>query len=388
MEQILPQHWTYLYFGLIFAITCAQILVVYILSSSSNPPAGLGLYTVYFMAAMLGWFAVALQQGPAGAFGVDVPAVAMIINSYILFLAAGQRARCITGRLILGLVCLSAVLSVFFAPPQRMFFIQITTMALFFAATGALCARRAWQQHNSGDAIAVFAALIMVLGTATAIYHLTSSHDMVQSQAIAFGVHSAAYVLVAIGFLASVLVEYQQHLSHLATEDALTGLLNRRGMEETLHLSLAQAARQGLPTSALLVDIDHFKRINDGFGNDVGDQVIRQVARSLERASRATDVVARTGGEEYLLILPQTDLEAARVLAERIRAGTSEQALLARGQRVPVTVSIGVATVTGEVDLDALNYEARRALHLAKRGGRNQVASVQTQPLRFQSAAV
>jgi diguanylate cyclase (GGDEF)-like protein len=387
MEQIFAENWSFLHFGLIFSITSAQMLVVYVLSDSSNPPAGLGLYTVYFMAALLGWIVLTLQQGAGTPMAIDVPSVAAIINSYILFLAAGQRAKIKHGRLPLGLVCFLACLSVLFLPPQQVFAVQAGIATLFFAAAGALCSWRAWQQRNIGDAIIAYAALVMVVGIPVALYQLLEQNNYPGAQAIAFGVHSCAYALVAIGFLASVLIEYQQHLSHLATEDPLTGLLNRRGLEDALSLSLAQAARKALNTSAIMVDIDHFKRVNDSFGHEVGDQVIKLVAEFLRTMSRASDVVARTGGEEYLLILPDTSLDAARVLAERIRMAIAEHPLLVSRQRIPVTVSLGVASVTGEADLDELYKEADRAMYLAKRGGRNRVASVENKPVHLSTSA-
>lgn len=383
MEQILPEHWAFMHFTLIFAVTCAQMLVVYVLSDSSNPPAGLGLYTVYFMAALLGWIAATLQQSSSTPMAVDVPAVASIINSYILFLAAGQRAALTRGRLTLGGICLVACLSVFFLSPGPMFLVQITCAAVFFAATGLICSVRAIRQQNIGDAIIAGAALIMAMGIPVALYQAVMLQNYPLAQAIAFGVHSTAYALVAIGFLASVLIEYQQHLSHLATRDPLTRLLNRRGLEDALQLSLAHANRKGLPTSALMLDIDHFKKVNDSFGHEVGDQVIRQISVIAERASRSSDVVARIGGEEFLLILPDTDLDSARILAERIRVGVGERPLLADNQRVPVTVSLGVACATGDIKLDELSQEADRALYIAKRGGRNRVASVENKPIHL-----
>ena len=108
MEQIHPDNWVVMYFGLILLITCAQMLVVYVLSDASNPAPGLGLYAVYFMAALLGWIAFALQQGSAVPMAVDVPSVASMLNSYILFLAAGQRAGIVRGRYLLGAICLIA----------------------------------------------------------------------------------------------------------------------------------------------------------------------------------------------------------------------------------------------------------------------------------------
>ena len=240
--------------------------------------------------------------------------------------------------------------------------------------------------HDWG-AIIAYAAAMMVAGIPIALYQLLSADNYAKAQAIAFGVHSSAYALVAIGFLASVLIEYQQHLSHLATEDPLTRLLNRRGLEGALYISLAHASRQELTTSAIMVDIDHFKKVNDSFGHEVGDNVIKQVAEFLQRMSRASDVVARTGGEEYLLVLPDTGLDAARILAERIRVAIAERPMVVDHQRISITVSLGVASVVGEVDLDALSREADRAMYLAKRGGRNRVASVENNPVHLSTAA-
>ena len=387
MEQIYPENWAFMHFGLIFSITCAQMLVVYALSDSTNPTPGLGLYTVYFMAALLGWIALTLQQGADIPMALDIPSVAAVFNSYILFMAAGQRAGLTGGRIVLGIICLIACLSVFFLTPRYMFVVQTATAGLFFAGVGLLCAWRAWQKRNMGDAITAYAAVTMVLGMPLAIYQWLVAGNYPEAQAIAFGVHSSAYALVAIGFLASVLIEYQQHLSHLATEDPLTRLLNRRGLEGALHITLAHATRQELPTSAIMLDIDRFKEVNDNFGHEVGDQVIVQVADHLTRLSRASDVVARTGGEEYLLVLPHTGLDAARILAERIRVAVAERPLVVDHQRIPVTVSLGVASVVGEVDLDRLSQDADRAMYLAKQGGRNRVASVENRPVHLSTGA-
>lgn len=383
MEQIHPENWAYMHFGLIFLITCTQMLVVYVLSDASNPTPGLGLYTVYFMAALMGWIAFTLQQVADIPMVVDVPSVASILNTYILFLAAGQRSGVHYGRIALGGICLIACLSVFFVSPERMFAIQSATAAFFFLGVGVLCAWRSWHKNNVGDAIIAFAAFLMVIGIPLALYQLLVQNNYINARTITFGVHGAAYTLVAMGFLASVLIEYQQHLSHLATEDPLTRLLNRRGLGKALQITLAQAARQRLATSAIMIDIDRFKEVNDNFGHDTGDQVIRQVAQSLLRLSRSSDVVARTGGEEFLVILPDTSLDASRVLAERIRASIAEKPLVVNQQEIAVTISLGVAGVLGEVDLDMLTAEADRAMYLAKRGGRNRVASVENKPIHL-----
>lgn len=383
MEQIRPESWVVMYFGLIFVITFAQMVVVYVLSDAGNPSPGLGLYTVYFMAALLGWIAFALQQGSAIPMVIDIPSVASILNSYILFMAAGQRAGLTRGRLIMGVICLIACMSVFFLKPREMFGVQMLSATFFFVAAGLLCGWRSWRKGNVGDGIMAVAGLMMFLGVSVALYQWRVLDDFALAQTVVFGIYSSAYTLVAMGFMASMLIEYQRSLSHLATEDPLTQLLNRRGLENALHLTLAEAARGQLPTASVMAGIDHFKEVNANFGADAGDQVLRLMAQCLQRVSRASDVVARTGGDEFLLILPHTDLDGARILAERIRQDITERPLVVNQQRIPVTISVGVAGAVGETELDKLSQEAHRAMHLAKRGGRNRVASVDNQPIHL-----
>jgi diguanylate cyclase (GGDEF)-like protein len=335
----------------------------------------------------LGWIAFTLQQGSNVPMVIDIPAVASVLNSYVLFLAAGRRAGIRRGRYVLGFICLIACLSVFFLRPRDIFGMQAATAGFLFGATGLLCGWRCWKKKNLGDGITATAAVLMVLGMPTALYLWLVQGNYPQAQAVAFGVYSYAYVLVAIGFLASVLIDYQRNLSHLATEDPLTQLLNHRGLESALHVTLAQAARQQLPTAAIMVDIDNFKEVNTNFGNEAGDQVIRYIAHQLQRASRDSDVLARTGGDEYLLILPNTDLDGARLLAERIREDIATRPLVVHQQRIPITVSLGVAGTVGEIDLDKLSMEADRATYLAKRAGGNRVASVENKPVHLRTLA-
>ncbi|MEP0202167.1 MAG: GGDEF domain-containing protein [Halioglobus sp.] len=385
MEQIFPENWAYMHYGLILSLTCAQMLVVYFLSDSSNPPAGLGLFTVYFMAALLGWVAFALREGSSTTLAIDVPSVAAIVNAYILFLASGQRSGLKGGRYTLGAICLLSSLSVFFLRPHDTFLVHTASTALFFAGVSIVSGWRAITHRNIGDGMIAISGILIVVGTPLSYYQLLSAGDPAGAQALAFGLYGAAYALVAIGFLASVLLEYQQHLSHLATEDPLTHLLNRRGLGEALHITLASAARHSQPMSAVMVDIDHVKNVNDSFGHEVGDHVIVQVSRVLDRMCRGSDVVARTGGDEFMLALPNTELTDARALAERVRLQIAEQPVVVDQQRIHVTISLGVASARGQIDLDELYQEADRAMYLAKRGGRNRVASVEHKPVQLRA---
>lgn len=132
-----------------------------------------------------------------------------------------------------------------------------------------------------------------------------------------------------------------------------------------------------------MIDIDYFKRVNDSFGHETGDHVIQLVASMIERLCRESDVVARTGGEEFLIILADTDSASARILAERVRQAVGERPLVVDQHRIPVTISLGVASASGEFNLDELSQEADQAMYLAKRGGRNRVASVENKPVHL-----
>ena len=383
MEELLPQSWVYMHFSMILIITFAQMLVIYILGDSSNPPAGLGMFTVYFMSALLGWIAFTLQQVSDNIMTVDVPSVAVIISSYILFLAAGRRAQISRGRLSLGVACLMASLCSLVLPKSQMFVVQVSATAIFFIAAGIMCAWRCVTFKNIGDGIISFAALIMCASTPLVLYYQLVAEKEVVAQALAFGGYSVAYVLVAIGFLASVLIEYQSHLARLSTHDPLSKVFNRRGMDEALQLSLAAAQRRNLPTSAIMVDIDHFDQINNSFGVETGDHVIRTIAELLRKMSRGTDVVARVAGKRFMLVLPETELKHAKILADRIRLAIGERPLLVHEQRITVTASVGVTASKGDVDLDELSQAANQAMNLARQGGSNQVASIDRDPIHL-----
>jgi diguanylate cyclase (GGDEF)-like protein len=165
-------------------------------------------------------------------------------------------------------------------------------------------------------------------------------------------------------------------LEKLATTDSLTGLANRRQFISLAENEIGRFRRYGRPVSMLLIDIDMFKAVNDRFGHDVGDRMIVHIAMLCEENKRAPDVVARVGGEEFAILLPETDMENSRAVAERLRRTIATSPLEVPDAKVPVTISVGVsefqAPMLGVSDLMKL---ADRMLYAAKRAGRNRVAS-------------
>jgi diguanylate cyclase (GGDEF)-like protein len=169
---------------------------------------------------------------------------------------------------------------------------------------------------------------------------------------------------------------YEARLRELATTDALTGLPNRRHFMNTLSDEFLRSRRYGHAMALLMLDADRFKAVNDVYGHDVGDETLRVLARTCRAAIRQTDTPGRLGGEEFAVLLPETDRPEAEQAAERLRQAVAAAAEIQTGKgSISITVSIGVAVLTdGVPDADALLKRADEALYLAKERGRNRVA--------------
>jgi two-component system, cell cycle response regulator len=162
----------------------------------------------------------------------------------------------------------------------------------------------------------------------------------------------------------------------MAITDALTGLYNRRYMESHLSTLIEQAASRNKPLSVLIVDIDYFKAINDTHGHDAGDDVLREFSLRVKKSIRGIDLACRYGGEEFVIVMPETDIAVATVVAERLRRRIATEPFSVGQDRgkVEVTISIGIATINGAEDTaPAVLKRADQALYRAKRDGRNRV---------------
>lgn len=169
----------------------------------------------------------------------------------------------------------------------------------------------------------------------------------------------------------------EAQLERLARTDVLTSLSNRRDFYERAQQEVARAKRSGKAFSLMLLDVDFFKKINDQYGHAGGDEVLRRLSRVLSDLLREVDSPARLGGEEFVVLMPETPLEGARLVAERVRAGMEATVVeLGDGRLIRFTVSIGLAHwADGEDDIDVPLHRADEALYRAKAGGRNQVCS-------------
>jgi two-component system cell cycle response regulator len=169
-----------------------------------------------------------------------------------------------------------------------------------------------------------------------------------------------------------------QQSIEMAITDALTGLYNRRYMESHLSALVEQAAARGKPLTALVLDIDFFKAINDGHGHDAGDDVLREFAVRVRKSIRGIDLACRYGGEEFVIIMPETDMAVATIVAERLRRRIASEGFpIHQGARsLEVTISIGIATLDAADDTaGSILKRADQALYRAKRDGRNRVVA-------------
>ena len=184
---------------------------------------------------------------------------------------------------------------------------------------------------------------------------------------------TVALVLIAFGVLMLANEYVTRELRHLAEVDPLTSVFNRRAFLLLLDKGLSHSQRARAPLAVLVVDLDHFKKINDTWGHQCGDDALRHFVRLSQQCLRGEDVMGRQGGEEFAIFLPGTDGAAAAKVAERLRAQVQAQPLHINQRSMALTVSIGVTLSTGEDPAEAVMQRADEAMYLAKKRGRNRV---------------
>jgi diguanylate cyclase (GGDEF)-like protein len=218
-----------------------------------------------------------------------------------------------------------------------------------------------------------------------ALTAVLSSTQLANEAAASIGLDVRAalvYMVVALAFhatlVALVVGRLMAELQHKARHDSLTGLLNRRAMEEAIESQLQRGRRSGETLCLLMLDLDHFKSINDRFGHSTGDLVLQHAAKVLKANVRTIDRVARVGGEEFLVLMPGASLGAARPVAERLREQLAADAPRVRGTALNLSVSIGLAEWSDPaLDMSRLLVRVDTALYQAKAQGRNRVVAAE-----------
>lgn len=167
------------------------------------------------------------------------------------------------------------------------------------------------------------------------------------------------------------LLNLNSQLTYLASRDSLTNLLNRRTMSEMIELEYVRSSRSGKPFGLIMADVDDFKHVNDDYGHAAGDLVLTELSGLISATLRKQDLVSRWGGEEFLILLPETDLEGVQVAAEKVRGIISRSSIVYQGKPINVTVCIGGVVCQDQEDWDECIKHADRALYYGKTHGKN-----------------
>ncbi|BCY16526.1 GGDEF domain-containing protein [Leptolinea sp. HRD-7] len=221
--------------------------------------------------------------------------------------------------------------------------------------------------------------LIIVLFTARAVFILSnpggirSLLDPMWLNTLTLFASIPSILFIALGVLLLISDRLLEENRELATRDSLTHIFNRRTFSDLAVRELARAQRNNHETSLLMLDIDHFKVVNDTFGHPAGDQALIHLVKIMKETVRMQDLYGRWGGEEFVILLAETDSEEARQIAERLRQRIADSTLVINNQTIKMTVSIGIATVTGSNSprLECMLEQADKAMYDAKHAGRN-----------------
>lgn len=231
-----------------------------------------------------------------------------------------------------------------------------------------------WRWPARVGYVAALCAVYLLIGaTAPAAPAVAVGPEVLARLHAANVVATFAFIAYLAHHYSEAVTEVEEQLRVLATTDPLTGLYNRRRILEIAESERQRRGQQERGLSVIMADVDGFKQVNDGLGHRAGDTVLRVLAQRLRGLLRAQDAVARWGGEEFLFVLPETDLEGAVRVAEKIRATVAEQPVSVDGRRLELRMSFGVSQIAPQESMESCLVRADRALLQAKEQGKNRV---------------
>ena len=342
----------------------------------------------------LRWWWLGMLLQPAGFVlialrGLLPPFISVVLANMII--AAALACFAIAMRMFTGvrqrrayavaLVSLSGVFAVYYHDDLLA---RIISLSFVHTALLAFCARAIYRQELKITRVSHVLAGLFVIGAISmasrGIYHLVS-HDPIMDifalrwpTILSYGMGGLLPIVGTIGFLLMCTERSQKDLQRMASEDPLTGAYNRRALAEFGRREMARARRHGIPLSVILVDIDFFKKINDELGHAAGDLALVETVRRLRNNMRNEDYLGRMGGEEFLILLPDTDIQQAQVLAQRIRQDFASQPMILNDQNRSITLSGGITLLSASDHIfDDMLKRADDAMYTAKVLGRNRM---------------
>lgn len=338
------------------------------------------------------WFGLLLQ--PAGfvliALRGHVPNFVSVVLANMM-IAAALACFAIAMRMFTGvrqrrgyaaaLVLLAGFFAIFYSGDLLS---RIVSLSLLHTLLLAFCARAIYRQELKITRVSHVLAGLFVIGALSmasrAIYHIVSHDPIVDifsmrwPTILSYGMGGLLPIVGTIGFLLMCTERSQKDLERMASEDPLTGAYNRRALAEFGMREIARARRHGIPLSVILIDIDYFKKINDELGHAAGDLALIETVHRLRKNMRNEDYLGRMGGEEFLILLPDTDIQQAEVLAQRIQQDFASHPMLLQEQRRSITLSGGITLLSASDHFfDDMLKRADDAMYTAKVLGRNRM---------------
>jgi len=338
------------------------------------------------------WFGLLLQ--PAGfvliAMRGQVPAFVSVVLANMM-IAAALACFAIAMRMFTGVRQRRAyaVILVLFAGFFAIYYSddllsRIVSLSLLHTLLLAFCARAIYRQELKITRVSHVLAGLFVIGALSmasrAGYHIVSHDPIVDifsmrwPTILSYGMGGLLPIVGTIGFLLMCTERSQKDLERMASEDPLTGAYNRRALAEFGMREMARARRHGIPLSVILIDIDYFKKINDELGHAAGDLALIETVRRLQKNLRSEDYLGRMGGEEFLILLPDTDIQQAQVLAQRIQEEFAGHPMILLEQHRSITLSGGITLLSASDNIfDDMLRRADDAMYTAKVLGRNRM---------------
>jgi len=262
-----------------------------------------------------------------------------------------------------------------------LFWLRVVTASGFIVFVDLICSLLVWRarRHGIDTVIAGIFAIQAALTSARVIEPYLPGAELLtldtfhgsQFMASMQTVNTLFAIVIGLALFARYSVNLVMQLNRLAETDPLTGLFNRRAFETKVQM--LRAASAPLPTGLIICDIDHFKRVNDTHGHAVGDTVLKTVARLLQDEAGDASLCARLGGEEFCILIPETNTEMARLAATRLRVAIETQQIVSSGRKLALTASFGYCELCPEDDLRAAMARVDAAVYQAKADGRNLV---------------
>ena len=372
MLEITLELYAYALYTLLIGAASTCIFVIYSLRGNDLPVKSIKIFQIYFIIGIIGWTVLAIKDLTNSTIELPLAATFYIVASFILFIAVVECIKNTVLTAALAMAHLIAMLICWLAPDEKMLLLILSIyILLVYPVIFLVSVKRALKMDNTGNAIIAFAAFIVIAAAPLVIQRIVIYNDINFAYSTVMITSAVGFVMIGIGFLTSILINEHKLLTSLALNDPLTGLLNRRGLDFELRTVLAAAKRKQTSISIIAIDIDHFKKINDKYGHDGGDLVLQNIADTLSSCPRESDVCSRLGGEEFVIVLPETYIHDALNIAERIRQLIEKSVITTGEHTIRLTASFGVSSDNTGIDIDRLLKDADKALYKAKVEGRN-----------------